>query len=98
MMGDLFKVLMSKIIIKIRAINASSPHFTGHWVIAEDIEMALSIAKKFGIGNPMGGGSVHIVSNDKFGLRHNHENYKGKVWEEVNGELIGHKLPIELEN
>ena len=78
---------------------------TGHWVLAENKKDALRIAKVHKIGNPMGTDDIKchelccIMDKEppcKNGCRGFDPNrkYGGKVWEEIDGKLIGHKTPF----
>lgn len=77
---------------------------TGHWVLAEDHADALRIARAYRIGNPMGSQDIEswemCCTMDKVPACKNvcrgfeyGKKYGGKVWEEVDGELIGHETP-----
>jgi hypothetical protein len=66
---------------------------TGHLVLAESIQDAERIAEKYKIGNPMGSG-INWKAKEEFPPFNPARKYGGKVWQEINGELIGHETPL----
>lgn len=79
---------------------------TGHWALAENMDDAVRVAKKFRIGYPMGtDGAIDwqpcckmdeepLCVNGCRGFEYDKVNIGGSVWEERQGELISHKAPI----
>ena len=79
---------------------------TGHWVLGEDRDDALRVARKHRIGNPMGSADIidwqlccvmdkePICENGCRGFEYGRSR-GGSVWEEVNGELVKHPTPFE---
>jgi hypothetical protein len=67
---------------------------TAHWIVASSEEDAIEIAKKYKIGNPMGGETFGHKTCKYAKFSHN-VNYRGKLWIIESGELVGHETPLD---
>jgi hypothetical protein len=68
------------------------PTISGHWIRAAHVGEAVRTAKKYKIGYPMGRvGSKYRMTPVAFDPE---VNYRGKVWEEVDGALVGYETPF----